>query len=609
MNYRRDGQDIVGKEQNGFHYQTRLGITSRKIEKIYEQWSKELAKHDYGGVKSGKDEKFSVKSEWKSSRKENICVNSNEQEIMSKKTFRPGGFSGKYSVEDKKLPPFRTGKYIPKDDVYSCGVFVQNDRPVALSSKSKEGSDKVVSGSPPPFRTGKYTPNDNTIYVKSPEKLSTQGTSPSQGSPTHRTRRASCDRIMSKCDGYFSSGRKSPGSSRNRTRTKSPSNEGGKTSSLEQISHTLGSDSQAKLRSRSQISQSAEIVGKNIKSRPRSSAMENYVNSRARTRSENMLSVKTAQRPKSSILENSTHRFKAIVRDIDVGSAETSKPATRTQNRPRSAAMENPLSNRLPMKIVTNTKGQASLGKNLVVLDRSPSRESNRYLRKGSDSSERGHQRSKTTTSITSSCSERTYNAVKPRKPRRVLHRNAAYVKPRKNRNYKPVERKQGSSRKKSARASKQEKLSPETVDGCIPEKPSASQRTFVFSLFTDKFCMRTKRGNGQFGIPTIKRYRVMVWKIKRISYLLYEKVLIVYYFTSLSVACSRFNLFRNNVEQGLAKSDFLMIAYQMGFEQHISPLEHLQIFHLILNYYCKVLAFFLVCFCCVKFFFSFCLS
>jgi len=115
---------------------------------------------------------------------------------------------------------------------------------------------------------------------------------------------------------------------------------------------------------------------------------------------------------------------------------------------------------------------------------------------------------------------------------------------------------------------------------------------------------MRTKRGNGQFGIPTIKRYRVMVWKIKRISYLLYEKVLIVYYFTSLSVACSRFNLFRNNVEQGLAKSDFLMIAYQMGFEQHISPLEHLQIFHLILNYYCKVLAFFLVCFCCVKFFF-----
>ena len=527
MNYCQDRQDIVGKEQNGFHYKTRLqlGITSRKIEKIYEQWSKEFAKHDYGGVKSRKGEKLPVKSEWKSSRKENICVNSNEQGMMSKKSFKPRGFSVKYSVEDKKLPPFRTGKYIPKDDVYSCGVCVQNERSVALSSKSKESTDKIVSGSPPPFRTGKYTPNDNTIYLKNPDKLSTQSAiSPSQGSPTHKGRRASCEKIMGKNDGYFSLGRKSSGSPRNRTRTKSPSSEGSKTSSLEQISYCSASNSPAKLR----ISQSAEIVGKNSKTRPRSSAMENYVNSRTRTKSENMLSLKTSQRPKSSVLENSTHNFKAIVRDIDLGGAEKSKPTVKTQNRPRSAVMENSLSSRLPMKIVTNTKGQ-TLGKNLV-LDRSPSRESNRYLRKGSDSSERGHQRSKTATAIISSCSERTYNAVKPRKPRRILHRNAAYVKPRKNRNFKSVERKQGSSsRKKSTQSSKQGKLSSETVDGCIPEKPSASQKPLVFTLFEDKFCMRTTRGNGQFRIPTIKRYRVMVWKIKRISYFLYEKVLIVY--------------------------------------------------------------------------------
>lgn len=533
MNYSQDRQDIVGREQNGFHYQTRLGITSRKIEKIYEQWSKEFAKHDYGGVNSRKGEKLPEKSEWKSSTKENICVNSNEQDnIMSSKSFQPGGFSVKYSVEDKKLPPFRTGKYIPKDDVYSCGECVQNERSVALSSKSKEDSDKVVSdlSSPPPFRTGKYTPNDNTIYVKSTERLATQCTSPTLESPTHtcKGRRPSCERIINRLDGY-SNGRKSPGSPRNRTRTKSPSSEGSKTSSLEQISHSSASNSPAKLRSRNQeISQSAETVGKNCNSRPRSSAMENYVNSRARTRSENMLSVKTHPRPKSSILDNSTHHFKAIVRDIDIGASGNCKSTVKAQNRPRSAVMDNSLSGRLPMKIVTNTKGQTSLGKNLIV-DRSPSRESNRYLRKGSDSSERGHQRSKTTTSISSSCSERTYNAVKPRKPRRVLHRNAAYVKPRKNKNYKPVERKQGSSRKKSARAAKQGKLSTETVDGCIPEKPSASERPFVLSLFTDKFCMRTAKRNGQFRIPTIKRYRVMVWKIKRISYLLYEKVLIVY--------------------------------------------------------------------------------
>lgn len=544
MNYSEDRSDIVGKEQNGFLYQARLNITSRKIEKIYEQWSKELAKHDFGGVKSRKGEKLPVKTDWKSSRKENICVNSNEHNIMSKKSLQPGGFSVKYSVDDKKLPPFRTGKYIPKDDVYSCGNCVQNERSVALSGKSKESSDKIVSGlsSPPPFRTGKYTPNDNTIYVKSPERLATQSNSPTQGSPTHRTRRQSSERIMGKLDGCFASGRKSPGSPRNRTRTKSPTNDGNKTLSLEQISHRTSStcNSPAKLRSKNPISQSAEIVGRNSSSRPRSSAMENYVNSRARTRSENMLSLKSSQRPRSSVLENNTHHFKAIVREIDIGATEKCKPTVKTQSRPRSAVMENSLSSRLPMKIVTNAKGQASLGRNLV-LDRSPSRESNRYLRKGSDSSERGHQRSKTTTSISSSCSERTYNALKPRKPRRMLHRNADYVKPRKNRNYKPVERKQGSSRiKKSTQSAKQGKLESETVDGCIPEKPSASQRSFVFSLFMDKFCMRTtKLRDGGFKIPTIKRYRVMEWKIKRISYLLYEKVLIIYYlyFTSFCLS------------------------------------------------------------------------
>ncbi|RMX41175.1 hypothetical protein pdam_00019193 [Pocillopora damicornis] len=528
MNYSEDRSDIVGREQNGFLYQGRLNITSRKIEKIYKQWTKELAKHDFEGVKSRKVEKLPVNSEWKSSRKENICVNSNEHNIMSKKSFGPGGFSVKYSVDDKKLPPFRTGKYIPKDDVYSCGNCVPNEKSLALSGKSKESStEKIVSGlsSPPPFRTGKYTPNDNSIYVKSPEKLETPSSSPSHGSPTHRARRPSSEKIVGKQNGYFASGRKSPGSPRNRTLTKSPATEGKRTSSLEQISPTTSSTGSAKLRLKISISQSAEIVGRNASSRPKSSAMENYVNSRTRTRSENMLSIKSSQRPKSSVLENSTHRFKSIVRDIDIGATEKCKATVKTQSRPRSAVLDNSLSSRLPMKIVTSTKGQASLGRNLV-LDRSPSGESKRYLRKGSDSSERGHQRSKTTTSISSSCSERSYNAVRLRKPRRMLHRNAAYVKPRKNKNYKPVERKQGSLQKKPPRSPRKGKLESDRVDGCIAEKPSASQQSFVFSLFMDKFCIRTRKlRDGGLKIPTIKRYRVMVWKIKRISYLLYEKV------------------------------------------------------------------------------------
>ena len=580
MNYSEDRSDIVGREQNGFLYQGRLNITSRKIEKIYKQWTKELAKHDFEGVKSRKVEKLPVNSEWKSSRKENICVNSNEHNIMSKKSFGPGGFSVKYSVDDKKLPPFRTGKYIPKDDVYSCGNCVPNEKSLALSGKSKESStEKIVSGlsSPPPFRTGKYMPNDNSIYVKSPEKLETPSSSPSHGSPTHRARRPSSEKIVGKQNGYFASGRKSPGSPRNRTLTKSPATEGKKTSSLEQIGPTTSSTGSAKLRLKISISQSAEIVGRNASSRPKSSAMENYVNSRTRTRSENMLSIKSSQRPKSSVLENSTHRFKSIVRDIDIGATEKCKATVKTQSRPRSAVLDNSLSSRLPMKIVTSTKGQASLGRNLV-LDRSPSGESKRYLRKGSDSSERGHQRSKKTTSISSSCSERSYNAVRLRKPRRMLHRNAAYVKPRKNKNYKPVERKQGSLQKKPPRSPRKGKLESDRVDGCIAEKPSASQRSFVFSLFMDKFCIRTRKlRDGGLKIPTIKRYRVMVWKIKRISYLLYEKVLIIYYnYFHLFITCCKILIYTKivGIYNALPYLKEILTLISLLVELHVTPLH-----------------------------------
>ena len=525
MNCSQDRGDVAATEQNGFHYQTSLGITSRKIEKIYEQWSKELSKHDYGSVKSGKCEKPTGKTEWKSSRKENICVNTNEGDIMSKKSYRPGEYVDKYSEDNKKLPPFRTGKYIPKDDVYSCGACVQNERSVALSSKPKETSNKMVSGlsSPPPFKTGKYTPNDCTIYVKSPDTSFSQCSSPTLGSPKNKGRRPSVEKIISKLDGICLDGRRSPSSSKSRNRLRSTSIEG-----KEQISHcSSGSRSPRNARLRNQKSHSADSVDKTPRTRPKSTAMENYANSRSRTRSENMLSVKTSQRPKSSALENSTPTFRVIVQDINIESPVKSRARGTAQNRPRSAVLENSLSSHLPIKIVTNTKGQTSAGKK-VTLDRSLNRESNRYLRKGSDSSERGHQRSKTTTSISSSRSERSYKAMKPTKPRRELHRNAAYVKPRRNKNYKPVDRKRGSSRKKSTQGSKQDQFALDHVDSCIPKKTTAAKKPVVISLFVDKFCARIKNWNGQFRIPTLKRYRVMAWKIKRISYLLYEKVLIV---------------------------------------------------------------------------------
>ena len=108
--------------------------------------------------------------------------------------------------------------------------------------------------------------------------------------------------------------------------------------------------------------------------------MENYAKSRSRTKSENMLTITTTPRPKSSVLENSTPNFRTIIKDIDIGSSEKFKARKPVQNRPRSAVLENGLSGRLPMKIVTNRKNQLSVGK---TLDRTPSHESNRFLRKG----------------------------------------------------------------------------------------------------------------------------------------------------------------------------------------------------------------------------------
>ena len=528
MNVSED-RGAVTIKQNGFQYQTRLGITNKNIEKMYEHWSKELSKQEYGGVKLAECEKSTDKIECKSLRKGNICVNTNEDDIMSRKSYRPAEYAAKYSVENKKLPPFRAGKYIPKDDVYSCSSCLQNEKTTALSSKPKESSNKMVScsGTPPPFRTGKYTPNDSGIYVKSADKFPSSSASPTQGSPKHKGRKQSVERIINTLDEMCLTGRRSPSSPKRRSQGVS-STDGSKASSLEQIGCCNSARKSSTLpRLRNQMSHSADAVNKNLKTRPKSAAMENYAKSRSRTKSENMLTITTTPRPKSSVLENSTPNFRTIIKDIDIGSSEKFKARKPVQNRPRSAVLENGLSGRLPMKIVTNRKNQLSVGK---TLDRTPSHESNRFLRKGSDSSERGHQRSKTTTSISSSCSERSYKAMKTKKPRRELQRNAAYVRPRRNRNYNHGDRKKGSSRKKAPLGSRQEKISTDKVDSCIPEKPSAAEKPVVFSLFMDKFCARIQDWNGQFRIPALKRYRVMAWKIKRISYLLYEKVPIVFY-------------------------------------------------------------------------------
>ena len=540
MNCGQAREDFVATDQNGFHYQTRFGITSHRIARIYEQWSKELSKHDYRDVKLAKSENPAGQSEWKSSRKENICMNTNEDDIMSRKSYHLSEYSARCSEDNKKLPPFRTGKYVPKDDVYSCDALIQNERSISLSSKPRDRTDNTVSGlhSPPPFRTGKYTPNDSNIYVKSSENLSAKSSSSSQGSPKFiRGRKQSIEQIIDKLDGICLNGRKSPSSPRHRARRKSGSHEGSGASSVEKLGYSSSSiKSSTTLPVTTRKSQSSETVNGNVKARPKSSALENYVDTRSRTKSENALSVKTSQRPKSSVLENSTSNLKCIVREIDIGSPEKSKPKGKMQNRPRSAVLEDSNANRLPRRIVTSPKDQSSCSQSST-LHRNSSQGSNRYLRKGSDSSVRGHQRSKTATSISSSCSDRVCNAAKPKKARRELHRNAAYVKPRKKKTLIHVGKKRVCSGKKATQGPKQDKLVSSQTDGCILEKPSVTEKPFVISLFMDKFCICTQNKDGKFRIPAMKRSRVMTWKIKRISYLLYEKVLVITFLPFLSTA------------------------------------------------------------------------
>ena len=150
---------------------------------MYEHLSKELSKQEYGGVKLAECEKSTDKIECKSLRKGNICVNTNEDDIMSRKSYRPAEYAAKYSVENKKLPPFRAGKYIPKMMcILVAHAFRMRKLLLCLQNQRKAQTNWcLVSGTPPPFRTGKYTPNDSGIYVKSADKFPSSSASPTQG--------------------------------------------------------------------------------------------------------------------------------------------------------------------------------------------------------------------------------------------------------------------------------------------------------------------------------------------------------------------------------------------------------------------------------------------
>lgn len=191
-------QDIVGVvNQNGCHPHQRKGGKSKQTEGSSQR-------NCPGGIsmvdlKCSNERKSSDTPERQSSHKENICLAFHNGEDMTKmnKDCSPG--------TSRKLPPFRTGKYTPKDDVYRDSPA--SNRTVLVMPNSKDVVGKK-SSSPQPFRLGKYVPDDSSIYSlvdvpmsKSPRNLVQSLTprprscSPAQKSPTHEAKSSSAERL------------------------------------------------------------------------------------------------------------------------------------------------------------------------------------------------------------------------------------------------------------------------------------------------------------------------------------------------------------------------------------------------------------------------------
>lgn len=498
--------------------------------------------------------------ERQSSHKENICLTcDNEGNIVNRmsesfdKNF-PTGVS-------RKLPPFRTGKYTPKDDVYDAKL--KSEKTILVGPKPKRSSVKPIptSSGPQPFRLGKYIPDDSHVYscdtvgrnhspTNSPRSTtqspiqSPRSKSPLQKSPIHKAKASSLERLTATANSLtgYQNGRHSPDCSRLKSIHES--------SSCPTVSRTVSQEvstgkSSAVNSSRinDRMSQSAKEVSRGqTKSWPKSSVVEKCSVVRARTQSENAVAVKPKARPKSSVLELSSQAQK-----IKSLSKETWSPAGKNKTSSKSQAysyntsckIENSCSVAMPGRTGSRSKVQSQPKSSLSdplyrklgssAPRRTPSNESDRFLRKGSDSSDRKHHRSRTVSGMSSSCSERIPTA-RLRKARRIPQRNA-YVKQRRRALVEKTSEKQDSKSLKAEKKSEKREM-----ENTVP----VVQKPAVYSLLLDKYCVRCMKKNGDMKIRPVQRCRVMAQKLKRIHYLLYEKVqvLILSYFGLYFLCC-----------------------------------------------------------------------
>lgn len=442
------------------------------------------------------------------------CVTAAKKDLSKKDSscLKGNRFSTSFD-SSKKFPPFRTGKYVPKETVYSPLCKTEGISSSCSSPRGKSSNEKLnisPTCSPPPLRANKSSNRVSSVYASPEEKFDKNCVKVKLG--PQRGSRTSGD-----IPGIKTQDRNSCPDSPRSSKGRLLSYENRRACSLEGIAKQLPIST---LKNATQISHSADSVDERKskpKTRPKSYSIENAERRCSRTQTETSprpksfdsysprqqlsKSAKGALNPLHKIIEDNARSHSSVERrdKLTPLSPKSSKKTTIAKDRPKS------------ITLVESRPGRDN-------------QENRIYLRKGSDSRDQRPPRPHSAVILSSSESERSYRQNKYRKARRLPQRNI-YVKRRR----KPVNAPKGTPQRTSAKNTKYKEQEKNKVKIIKDEVDSTNvlptEKVKTFSVFADKFCVRTKRNDKEIIVPKLKRCRVMVWKIRRISYDLYEKV------------------------------------------------------------------------------------
>lgn len=416
-----------------------------------------------------------------------------------------------------KFPPFRAGKYVPKETVYSP-LYKQEG---LNSSKGKSSNEKLnlsPSCSPPSSRTNKFTHRVSIVYASAGEKFDSSCVKVKHPvGQAKRTPQTESTNSKSHISTTTSLTINSPRF--NSPKGKVTLQENRRACSLEGISKQSHVNSLKVSSHSSHSAESIDISKSNPRTRPKSASVENAEQRRLRTQTEN------SARPKSSTIESPRQQLSKSAKAALNPLYKIIQDNRNHHNGVEHTDKLSPLSPKSHRRNLDTSTAHKNRPKSITLLDNRTGRDNqeNRFLRKGSDSRDKRPARPHSAVFLTSSESERTYRQIKPRKARRVPQRNI-YVKRQKKLNTpRTLPQRISPAKPQKYNVPKQvEKLPKDQVDSI----PLIQEKKRTFSAFGDKFCIRTKIIDKEIIIPKLKRCRVMVWKIRRISYDFYEKVL-----------------------------------------------------------------------------------